>query len=123
MKYLLIVVMLCGFLYASDSPYVVSIDDSTIITINTSTGSIKIIPDAINILLTVYDEYKAECYADSTLIKTVVSQAPDVEPDSTGLYDYSKVLTVNAVYQTETKWVHREPTFQGYIEFLRKKVE
>jgi hypothetical protein len=56
-------------------------------------------------LLKWWDEYKVECYNDSTLIKRMA--------------DVGNLL----VYRTETVWIHTSPTFDGFMEFLKKKNE
>ena len=60
-------------------------------------------------ILPLYDEYEKECYADSSLHKEYHWYTSKGYGDPVG-------YGVKNSY-----WGHREPTFQGFIKFLRKK--
>jgi hypothetical protein len=53
-----------------------------------------------------YDEYSKECYADSSEI--ITHECPDHIPGC-------------SIYHTNKIIIHNKPTFEGYIEFIRKK--
>ena len=129
MKYLIVILMLCFCLpllgqeiscyvtppdtliiqseYSNDIytlPILSFMEDGTLIIYQNFT--------IINIL-SLYDEYEKECYADSSQIVRhfgygVCYMMPGDKCITPGHYD-KKV------------WIHREPTFQGFIEFSRKK--
>jgi hypothetical protein len=66
-------------------------------------------------LLTLWDGYAKECYADSSQ-QWVPRSPPGSYNDSTG------IGVVLAVYYPPTKeWVHRTPSLEGFIEYLRKR--
>ena len=63
-------------------------------------------------LLDAYKFYSDECWADSTEKEGWVTHAT---PVGMGMY---------SCYQTyEEWWSHREPTFTGFMEFLKRKVK
>ena len=62
-------------------------------------------------LLQFYDEYEKECYADSMQVSGWVFI-------TTEEYDYGVCAGYDGY---ETWWDHKEPTFKGFIKFLRNK--
>ena len=67
--------------------------------------------------LYLYSEYEKECYADST------QEALYYNPDgSIFSSNYHGDSIVNMITGT-VKWGHREPTLQGFMEFLRKQTD
>jgi hypothetical protein len=85
-------------------------------------------------LVTLWDEYSQECWNDSTFSnwKMIFGKTIDTNPDddidvsymSYDIYppkhpkmdiNYSIVTTIRTVY------THRDPTLEGFIEFIRKK--
>ena len=56
-----------------------------------------------------YGLYEKECYADSSIHK---------EYEAWMSMGYDQVVGVGLY---EEIWIHKEPTFQGFIEFLRRK--
>ena len=75
-----------------DFDYGYSFGDSSFITINEGSRIIT-----LNDLL----EYEKECYNDSV--------------------SYRDLVFENKKYVVKDIWIHREPTFKGFIEFIKKK--
>ena len=72
-------------------------------------------------LLKVLEQYEQECYADSTLECFLVY----VYDQDTAYQRCSKFNMIdpgiNPNYQGSRKiWAHREPTFNGFIKFLKE---
>jgi len=65
-------------------------------------GTARAEDECTAMLLSAYQEYAAECFADSVLTHE--------KRDSRGIV-------------TERKWRHREPSFTEFMEFLKKKNE
>ena len=61
-------------------------------------------------LLGIYKAYEKECYNDSSLHKEYISYV-----------SYNDGKPVGVGEPIRTYYIHREPTFKGFIEFLRKK--
>ena len=63
-------------------------------------------------LLNILEQYEKECYADSTLhyeyAGYMSSGFGDIQPVGAPIRSY---------------WIHKELTFQGFIEFLKRKVK
>ena len=99
--------------------------DWGLLTATSQYDSIKGKSDVEFALLRILEEYEAECYADSSLHIWTSSPDVEIEPtiDSLGrkVYDYSMAIFVPAIAVHHRQWVHRESTFKGFIEFLRKK--
>ena len=71
-------------------------------------------------LLQLLEEYEKECYADSTFL--ITGGGPDIKHEVINdTLDLTKSMFVNAIYIVKSRWIHREPTLQGFIEFLRNK--
>lgn len=90
----LILVLISVNLYSQDS-------------LNNNTQTLGLFPQSNyrtveNELLRILEQYERECYADSTEI-------------SESYWDENYLLAKRKV------WIHRELTFAGFIEFLRKK--
>ena len=70
-------------------------------------------------LLDYYGEYETECYNDSTLQEVII--------ENNFIYYHCGVLGCavdhGSPFKTESRWIHKQPTFQGFIEYLRKKLE
>ena len=64
-------------------------------------------------LIQQYEEYEKECYADSSIWRgyKFVSTGKTTMGMSIGYDEYI------------IEWVHREPTFQGFMKFLKGKVK
>ena len=54
-------------------------------------------------------EYEKECHADSTFLLNPIP-CPDNLPGC-------------LVYHATKFWIHREPTFKGFIEFIKRKLK
>ena len=75
-----------------DLDYGYSFDDSSFISMN---------EDYRIIMLNDILDYEKECYNDSV--------------------SYRDLVFENKQYVVKDIWIHREPTFKGFIEFLKKK--
>jgi len=100
----IILVLLLGVAWGVPMPYFThdepGVEPSDTIIIMSEVGySEKCITQA---LLSLYDQYAKECYADSMQVHC------DNADDPTTL-----------VYRTWTEWQHRQPTFTGFMEWLR----
>lgn len=56
--------------------------------------------------LFVYSKYEQECYKDSSLVDIYVDPNPRTQ------------ITLSVGYH-EKRWVHKEPTFEGFIEYIK----
>lgn len=80
-------------------------------------GQIVVLED----LLENWDSYKAKCWADSNrhscdmIYNEGVSYVP--RTDSAGFFKIYSAGTTGV----EVWWEHREPTFDGFMEYLRKE--
>jgi len=72
-------------------------------------------------ILKLYEEYKDACYKDSTVVEyemyvvnndTVYCQTKSIDPAF-----YSGYIGKRKV------WVHKKPTFEGFMEFLENKLK
>jgi len=66
-------------------------------------------------LITLLKMYKTECYNDSTLIDVYIDPNIKVTLDDRNI-GYSNLL----MGYYEKKWVHKEPTFADFINWLEK---
>ena len=66
--------------------------------------------------LSVYEEYEQECYQDSF---------PEswIDCDAGWFFSVHFQDESNWKYNDENKHYHRNPTFQGFIEFIRNKIK
>ena len=76
---------------------------------------------AIINLLDFYDEYEKECYNDSTAIIFGYFYNWDDKKEFKAIYEPKGGVLLANLIKTEDGFIHREPTFQGFIKFLRKK--
>lgn len=72
--------------------------------------------------ITLWDEYAKECYADSISQHTYRPKWNDNCYTEVGNMEdgYSSFLNCNN--QSHYSYIHKEPDFQGFIEFLRSKI-
>ena len=63
----------------------------------------------LNFMVGLYDDYATECYADSE----EVDIGYRIYGDENG----------ELIARRESRWIHAEPTFQGFMEYLRKRLE
>lgn len=80
----------------------------------------------LRVLLGLYEEYEKECWNDST------EQCFNYYEFGGGLYadfktpcsEYDYDLGINAGYKgTHKEWIHREPTFQDFMAYLKRKIK
>lgn len=69
---------------------------------------------AINLML----QYADECYADSTFVEYWESTAPKTVLDSTGVSNW---LSIHYYPKKVSKWIHRKPTFEGFVAWIREQ--
>ena len=64
-------------------------------------------------LLSLYDQYAKECYADSTY-EQVTKQWT--------IHDFNvkTMTTCDTIIPATYDWIHKEPTFTGFMEWLRE---
>jgi hypothetical protein len=76
--------------------------------------------ELVQLLLPILNEYKQDCYNDSTLEHTHIASWVDKCYIQTGnLADgYEFVLVCDD--STHYEWIHKEPTFADFIEWLNK---
>ena len=69
-------------------------------------------------LLTANDfrDYQKECYNDSSFVNVQIKQSGWCNETINGM---TTLLHCPAVY--EQKWVHRIPTFEGFLIFINKR--
>ena len=82
--------------------------------------------EGISELLELYKIYETRCWDDSTLIITAGSSTnyrPPISVDSLGrkFIDMTEIITMNADYQIKRNWIHKEPTFKGFVAWLREQ--
>ena len=92
--------------------------------LNSTNDTIFICRNVIVILVDLFKEYSAECYNDSTLV--ISGGGPEIHTpviiDSLGrkVLDLSGVYFQSSVYIITRKWVHKEPTLKGFMEWLQE---
>ena len=64
-----------------------------------------------NVGVALWDEYKAECYADSSRQEIGAEIGEQVGPN---MFKYRPVYS---------EWVHKRSTLDGFVEFIRKKMK
>ena len=70
-------------------------------------------------LLFLLQDYETECYNDSTYVEYwQYHESPSYTDSITGA---SFVYTVHYSPTTIKEWQHKEPTFKGFIEWLKNK--
>ena len=74
------------------------------------------IPPVTLLSLQSWKEYKAECYADSTLERL---HNASYDPLRYCLVDWT--CLVSSHYRDE--WTHRTPTFEGWMDWLERKLQ
>jgi len=87
--------------------YVFGKEDSASVTVyeqKVITNENAYIAASIIRLLQFYEEYEKECYADSSIVRLGKGWSVEINGKTTTEY-----------------WEHLEPTFQGYMGFLKKK--
>lgn len=73
--------------------------------------------------------YAQECYNDSTIntytVHLVEGGDIDDDPDSATAcmiyFNTDKCINPNHRYEIRSETIHREPTFEGFLEWLKKK--
>jgi len=71
-------------------------------------------------ILLLYDEYEQECYADSTFVISDGGYEHKFVAVNDTL-DLTRTMSIPAIHIVKRRWEHRQPTFQGFIEFIRRK--
>jgi hypothetical protein len=72
----------------------------------------------LSIFVKAYSRYEKECYADSTQIKRHVKNGLYCVGSSTGWGDFH---CDSPGHYDDLIYTHREPTFQGFIQWMRKQ--
>ena len=72
----------------------------------------------VQYFLQLYDEYEQECYKDSTQTEHHITDGTPCYGTSRNWDDFT---CITPGHYDEMTWVHKEPTFQGFMEFIRKK--
>lgn len=84
-------------------------------------------PLTLDSLVVLWDEYRAECYADSHIVKSSGGPrgygGPTISRDSSGVevLDYRGAYLVPAIMCYYSDVIHKEPTFSGFMDFIRRK--
>lgn len=75
-------------------------------------------------LLSLWQSYKKECYADSTkeCFNLYRGMGSDTLYSHCSKYDFDLGANSNFIGQKEI-WIHREPTFDGFMQYLDKQVK
>jgi len=68
------------------------------------------------IKLSCFQEYQKECYNDSSFVEVQIKPSGWCNSHVGGM---STAMHCPAVY--EQKWVHRTPTFEGFLIFINKR--
>jgi len=72
-------------------------------------------------LIEQYDKFAIECYADSSFVRVHEPEMIKMH----GSYIPKEFCLVDWVCMTEShyknKWIHKQPTFEGFIEWLKKQ--
>ena len=66
----------------------------------------------VSVIIRMYDEYAIECYNDSTYQAVVIQHRVD--------NDYTPFGSVWE--ELDYEYTHRQPTFNGFIEYLRNRL-
>jgi len=73
--------------------------------------------------LRLYSEYERDCWNDSTLVHGAMFRDYDSGQDFWARHrPRAGVMEANLLF-LEDRWLHRQPTFEGFISWLRKKVK
>lgn len=72
-------------------------------------------------LLMLYDEYEQECYIDSTEVIFAIYKNWDTGETFRAIYSSKAGVSIYNLIEVETDYIHRKPTFVGFIEFLKIK--
>ena len=76
---------------------------------------------AIKHFLTLYDQYKEACYNDSTEVTFGYFRSWDFCGEFKAVYEpRSDEISFNLI-RTEQGYTHAEPTFTGFMEFIKEK--
>jgi len=76
---------------------------------------------SVGVLLSLYSRYEKECYDDSTLTNGAIFRTWNSGSEwwVQGYRKDAETMDVNFV-RWESRWLHRAPSFPGFIEFLRR---
>ena len=72
-------------------------------------------------LLSLYDEYEADCYNDSTLTEGAVFRSYDTWKEFWAAYTPRGGEFIANLVRRESRWIHREATFKGFIGWIREE--
>lgn len=71
----------------------------------------------ISCLIELYEKYEQECYNDSSQITHHNQNGDDFCISFSGSIGYSYCISEG--HFDEKIWVHKQPTFEGFIEYLK----
>ena len=77
-------------------------------------------------LIELYEIYETECFNDSTLIISgggpkVYTPKPTLDSLGRKVLDMTEIISVPAVYIIRKKWVHLQPSFIGFMQYLKEQ--
>lgn len=72
------------------------------------------------VMLSLLREYSAECYADSELVKMGLFYTFEGNKFK-AIYDPKPYESIGNLIEVNDEWIHRDPTFTGFMEFLEAK--
>jgi len=72
-------------------------------------------------LLQLWDGYEKDCYADSTLTAGVWWRGYTIRGDFWTPYTPRAGEMMGNILRHEKRWTHRQPSFEGFLEWLRTK--
>jgi hypothetical protein len=67
-------------------------------------------------------EYEQECFADSSQVSHHVGNGMPCIGTSQGMY-YEDWKCESSYHYNELVWVHKEPTWDGFREFVKRKYQ
>ena len=73
-------------------------------------------------LLALYDEYKIECYNDSTKVTFGYFYDWRTGEEFKSVYKANPGVIETNLRRLEDGYIHKKPSFEGFIEFLRRKM-
>ena len=74
-------------------------------------------------LLSLYEKYEEECYNDSTKVLFGYFYNYETGKEFKIIYEPKDDLMMANFVRTEHGYIHREPTFNGFIVFLRQQLK
>lgn len=72
------------------------------------------------VFLYLYEQYETECYNDSSQVVTHIGYTFRDPCYGTSI-GWGKITCTNLSHYNKTIWIHKEPTFHGFMKHLKRR--